>query len=333
MLGQEYDGRKFSEKERTELKLKFISKYLNNRKNLNGIVDLVMFSNIVIKELFTDAEQEQIHVYSFFVDNKDLKNENLKNILINKENRKRGIVINFDNNYILSLNNTVLGYDEDTWKNIVKENNIFIKPKYPVKLLKYLKSNGADRNIVHNNEFLRLFNKFENNLLNKGYSLEDIINNNIFIQNGVIYNKSEGENISYKIENGNLVFKEYGKNLKHTVLYQDEGRNISNITEPILKENERLHLYKFDSNGIFDLEDATGIENLVSPLKNGRYLSRNSSFYEAKTYLELSDDRKKLSKLLTEDFLKKNFVILEYLANSSAKVYFEELKKKNRKSI
>ena len=165
-----------------------------------------------------------------------MKNENLKNILINKENRKRGVVINFDNNnYILSLNNTILEYDEDTWKNIVKENNIFIKPKYPVKLLKYLKSNGADRNIVHNNEFLRLFNKFENNLLNKGYSLEDIINNNIFIQNEVIYNKSEEENISYKIENGNLVFKEYGKNLKHTVLYQDEGRNISNITEPILK--------------------------------------------------------------------------------------------------
>ena len=127
---------------------------------------------------------------------------------------------------------------------------------------------------------------------------------------------------------GNLVFKEYGKNLKHTVLYQDEGRNISNITEPILKENERLHLYEFDSNGIFDLEDATGIENLVSPLRNGRYLSRNSSFYEAKTYSELSDDRKKLSKLLTEDFSKRNFVILEYLANSSAKVYFEELKKK-----
>ena len=127
---------------------------------------------------------------------------------------------------------------------------------------------------------------------------------------------------------GNLVFKEYGKNLKHTVLYQDEGRNISNITEQILKENERLHLYEFDSNGIFDLEDATGIENLVSPLRNGRYLSRNSSFYEAKTYSELSDDRKKLSKLLTEDFSKRNFVILEYLANSSAKVYFEELKKK-----
>ena len=74
-----------------------------------------MFSNIVIKELFADTEQEQIHVYSFFVDKKDLKDENLKSILINKDNRKRGLVINFDNNnYILSLNDTVLEYDEDT---------------------------------------------------------------------------------------------------------------------------------------------------------------------------------------------------------------------------
>lgn len=329
LLGQKYDRKKFSEKERTGLKLKFISKYLNNRKHLNGVVDLVMFSNMVIKKLFTDVEQEQIHVYSFFVDNKDLKDENLKSVLINKENRKRGVVINFDdNNYIFSLNSTVLEYDKDTWKNIMKENNIFIKPQYPVKLLKYLKNNGADRNIVHNNEFLKLFNKFENDLLNKGYSLEDIENNNIFIQNGVIYTKSGNDNISYKIENGNLVFKEYNKNLKHTVLYQDEGRNISYITKPILKENEKLYLYEFDSNGLFDLDDATGIEELVSPLSNGKYLSRNSSFYESKTYSELADARKRLNELLTEDHSKKNFVILEYLANSSAKIYFEELKRK-----
>lgn len=124
------------------------------------------------------------------------------------------------------------------------------------------------------------------------------------------------------------MFKEYNKNLKHTVLYQDEGRNISYITEPILKENEKLYLYEFDSNGLFDLDDATGIEELVSPLSNGKYLSRNSSFYEAKKYSELADNRKRLNELLTEDLSKKNFVILEYLANSSAKVYFEELKKK-----
>lgn len=38
--------------------------------------------------------------------------------------------------------------------------------------------------------------------------------------------------------------------------------------------------------------------------------------------------RKQLRDVLTEDLSKKNFVILEYLSNASAKIYFEELKKK-----
>ena len=63
---------------------------MNNRKNLNGIVDLLMFSNIVIKNIFTEQEKEKIHLYSFFVDKEDLEDNKLKNILINKKNRKRG---------------------------------------------------------------------------------------------------------------------------------------------------------------------------------------------------------------------------------------------------
>ena len=41
-------------------------------------------------------------------------------VLINKDNRKRGLVINFDNNnYILSLNDTVLEYDEEVVKEAI----------------------------------------------------------------------------------------------------------------------------------------------------------------------------------------------------------------------
>ena len=134
--------------------------------------------------------------------------------------------------------------------------------------------------------------------------------------------------MSFKIENGNLVIKDYKKNLKYTVFYQDEGRNIKYKTEEILKNNEKVNLYEFDSNGIIDLNDNTGVEELVEPLNNGRYLSRNASYYEAKTYSELAHERERLSKILTDDISKKNFVILEYLSNASAKVYFEELKKK-----
>lgn len=329
LLGNKYDGRELSGDEKIDLKLKYISKHLYNRRYLNGFVELVMFSDIVIKSVFSEEEQKKIHTYSFFVDKDDLQNLELSNIFKSSESRKRGRVISINGrNYIFSLNENTLQYDDEQWQKIIKENNIFVKPEYPVQLLKYIKNNGADRNIVHNNEFLRLFNKFETALLNSGKTLEDIKNDNISIQGDMILTKFGNNYISYKIENGHLVVKDYGKNQKHIIFYEDEGRNITYKTEPILRLNEKLYLHEFDSNGFFDLDDVTGIEDLVAPLENGRYLSRNSSYYEPNTYSELAHKRRELRDILTEDFSKKNFVILEYLSNSSAKVYFEELKKK-----
>ena len=103
LLGDEYDGRQLLDDEKINLKLKYISKYLNNRRYLNGFVDLVMFSDIVIKELFSEEEQSKIHSYSFFVDEEDLQNTELADILTSTETRKRGRVINFNGkNYIFS---------------------------------------------------------------------------------------------------------------------------------------------------------------------------------------------------------------------------------------
>ena len=64
-------------------------------------------------------------------------------------------------------------------------------------------------------------------LLNSGRTLEDIANNNIRIQEDMILTRFGNKYISYKIENGHLVVKDYEKNLKHIVFYEDEGRNIS----------------------------------------------------------------------------------------------------------
>ena len=108
---------KFENMGKTDLKIKFISKHLNNRKNLNGFVELWILSNIVIKNLFTEKEQEKIHVNSFFVDELDLKNNDIRNILTDKENRKRGIVISSNGkNYIFTLNPNSLEFDDAEWK-------------------------------------------------------------------------------------------------------------------------------------------------------------------------------------------------------------------------
>ena len=245
LLGDKYDGKQLSNDEKIDLKLKYISKYLNNRRYLNGFVDLVMFSDIVIKELFSEEERSKMHSYSFFVDEENLQNTELADILTSTETRKRGRVINFNGkNYIFSLSQGTLEYNDNELRELIEKNNIFVKPEYPVQLLRYLKSNGADRNIVHNNELLRLFNKFETALLDSGKTLEEIANDNIRIQEDIILTRFGNKYISYKIEDGHLVVTDYGKNLKYIVFYKDEGRDISYRTEPILKTAKKEKISK-----------------------------------------------------------------------------------------
>lgn len=238
LLGSKYDGRQLLDNEKIELKLKYICNYLNNRRYINGFVDLIMFSKITIKKLFSEEEQKRFNFQSFFVDETDLNNKELENIIQNTGTRKRGCVINFNGkNYIFSLNQDTLIKNDDEWQDMVEKNKIFIKAEYHVQLLKYLKSNGADRNIVHNNEFLRLFNRFETYLLNRGETLEDI-KNNIVIKDDAIITKLNNRFITYSIEDNHLVVRDFGKNKKYSIFYEDEGRNISYRIEPIL-ENTR----------------------------------------------------------------------------------------------
>jgi len=245
LLGSKYDGQKIADNKKTELKLRFISKYLNNRKNINGVVELLMFSNIIKKSLFTEEEQARIKVSSFFVDGQDIKDENIRRILETEEERKRGVVISCDErNFLFSLNSKTLEYTNEEWNKIISENRIFIKPRYDVKLLKYLKENGVDRNIVHNNEFLRLFGKFEKSLMDRGFDLETI-KKHIVIRDGMILTKLRDKNILYRIEDKNLVVEDYKRNIKHVIFYKDEGRDIYYEVEPILnnvnieKESEK----------------------------------------------------------------------------------------------
>ena len=221
-------------------KLKYICENLNNRNRINGIVDLVMYINTVISKVFSKEEQKRIQVLNFFVDEKDIINKELDSILDKKNKRNRGVAIKVGNRYfIMGLNSLCKEFNNNEWNDIVNENKIFIRPKFNVILLDYLKKNGADRNIVHNNEFLRLFSIFEKRLIRNGEKIEQIIENNLTIRDGKILTKVNGERFLYKIENYNLVVEDYSHNIKDTILFQDEGRKITHKKERILIKTKK----------------------------------------------------------------------------------------------
>lgn len=91
---------------------------------------------------------------------------------------------------------------------------------------------------------------------------------------------------------------------------------------------EKLNLNEFDFMGIFLLRDVNGIEDLVERVDQDLYLSRNYDYYKQMTYTEHSEKRENLKKRLNGNFDKKDFVILENMLNSSAKVFYNEFQRK-----
>ncbi len=93
--------------------------------------------------------------------------------------------------------------------------------------------------------------------------------------------------------------------------------------------NEILKLKDFDILGIIKLKDVQGIEKYVTKLNQEHnsgeelYLSRSKEYYNVKTLAELSSEREELKSLLTRNFSKRNFVILENMLNCSARSYFK----------
>lgn len=90
---------------------------------------------------------------------------------------------------------------------------------------------------------------------------------------------------------------------------------------------EPLKLKDFDLFGMFKLTDIQGIEGLVTPVGNGEYISRATPYWTSMTCAEASRFREELKKVLPYCKGKKAFVVMEYMANLSGKVYYCELQK------
>lgn len=90
---------------------------------------------------------------------------------------------------------------------------------------------------------------------------------------------------------------------------------------------EKISFQDFDILGVIELDDVQGIEKYVTPVRtNGTkatFLSRSKEYYNVKTMSELASSREELKTYLTQELSKRNFVILENMANCSARSYFK----------
>lgn len=91
---------------------------------------------------------------------------------------------------------------------------------------------------------------------------------------------------------------------------------------------EKINLNEFDILGVINLNDVQGIEKYVTPVvEDGKvvsYLSRSKEYYNVKSMTELAIEREALAQMLTHEYSKRNFVIVENMLNCSARVYFKK---------
>ena len=197
------------------------------RKNITfiGLVDFMIFVQSALEKILTYEEKDKTKISDFFVDTCDLKDENIYKFLNSNENRKRGMMIKYNNQcMILSAENTdYLLFTQDEWEKIKNRNHIFIRKKEHIQSYKYLSTLELEPNILDHREFLKIFSKIErrmikDNKLPKDYI--DIVNRQKIIVN---YKFS----IEFSIENNLLVVLNKKNGKKYAIHYEDEGRNVT----------------------------------------------------------------------------------------------------------
>lgn len=143
---------------------------LSNKGYINGIVDLKMFTTSTIKSICNIETK----IFDIYVD-KD-KNIDLTKLDFNNSGRYRGLIIADDNDiYLFPVENNYKKYKIDEWNYLVKKNNIMINTYPFVENMSKLKDYEIDRNILHNRQFLKVFNYYENLCKQNGGNILDFI--------------------------------------------------------------------------------------------------------------------------------------------------------------
>ena len=197
------------------------------RKNItvSGLVDFMIFVQSALEKILKYEEKDKIKISDFFVDTCDLKDENICAFLNRNENRKRGIIIEYNDQYmLLSTENTqYLLFDRDEWEKIKNKNHIFVRKKAHIQSYKYLNALELEPNILEHREFLRIFRKIERKIIRDNKNPKDYID--IVNKQKIIINYKLS--IEFSIENNLLVLLNKKNGKKYAIHYKDEGRNVT----------------------------------------------------------------------------------------------------------
>ena len=154
-----------------------------------------------------------------------------------------------------------------------------------------------------------------------------------------VLNTKDKIDLFYKVlgisPNYDLLKKEKVKHcLNHlTWATANKFKNINMKSKRIIEENDDLLKDDdFDYLGLIKLNNSENIENLVSKINDGLFVSRSSEYYKKKTYNELVDFREELKKLFPLE-IKKAFIVCEYMLNASYRIFYEDFKRALNKEI
>ena len=101
-----------------------------------------------------------------------------------------------------------------------------------------------------------------------------------------------------------------------------------------MQSNSKISLNMFDAVGVFSLTDNTLVSDLVSEGIEGKFLSRSAAYYKQRTVYEHCVFREELKQRLNNNLDPlKQFVIVEHMLNSSARVLYNELKSKLKENM
>lgn len=189
------------------------------KKEINGLVDTIIYVKSALN-ILTD----KYNVWDFFVDEEDIKENNMKEILQNNKNkRKRGIVVELKNACIIfSNNNKSIKISKKDWEKIIIKNNIYVRKNEFIKNYKYLNQLELEPNILEHREFQRIFKIIEENITENMENCQNYIH--VINREKLVINYKEV--IEFSIEENILVIKNITKKIKIKIIYLDEGRNV-----------------------------------------------------------------------------------------------------------